>query len=147
VERYNFKTHTISPEGEVILKPDYEKYINFGPTGPVACKARKENADNGTSQETEQHVAYPDDMRTRLPFDTVFPHGYEIINTLATDYLCGLYAVMSSIADQHPQLPQPSLQQLQDTLLHPKLVAQSQITGMTNLDNFLADQVGAILHY
>lgn len=73
----------------------------------------------------------------------VFPHGHQVIPTPGNGLLCGLHAVILSMEAMEPDLPRPTVEELQ-------VVFKSLDNAAFGLDNesyFHVDQVGAALYF
>ena len=71
-------------------------------------------------------------------YDDMFPHGWDMILTSAHNYECGLYAIVHSLASQHPRLPQP-------TVHHLRAIARRPALGIENVDNFADEELDKIV--
>lgn len=98
---------------------------------------------------------FPD---AQTAYTATFPRGHDVIPTSGAGLLCGLRAVANTMAAMYPGLPRPTVQDLQNVRENPEyrqFLAQFQADpvnidddfGLDNDNNFLADQVGAMLGF
>ncbi|KAK0619954.1 hypothetical protein B0T14DRAFT_430573, partial [Immersiella caudata] len=79
----------------------------------------------------------------RSHFWTSFPSGiYTRLPTPGTNLECGFHALRLSMATQCPSLRVPSLDELRDAFA--KMEEANAAVGMDNVNNFSADQLGAV---
>ncbi|KAK0643260.1 hypothetical protein B0T16DRAFT_415590 [Cercophora newfieldiana] len=79
----------------------------------------------------------------RTHFWTSFPHGnYTRLPTPGTNLECGFHALRLSMEHQHPSLPVPELEELRGVFA--AMEAENAAVGMDNVNNFSADQLGAV---
>ena len=137
------------PNKEVHLREDWQDHLTL-PKRNAPAKG-KENKASTTIQTSFQGLinAEASDL-----YERDFPEGHELILTPSTGFQCGLYAIIRSMAAQHPQLPQPTLSELQDTLRSPAMEQVNSLvniaeggTGENHESNFLADHLAAILYH
>ena len=102
-------------------------------------------ASGGNSFAQEDRVA-------RAAFDEAFPRGYDTIWTPGTGLQCGLEAVVRSMEAMYPNMPRPSVQNLQAILDSPDFQAFVQEFQVDDQDgfsrnNFSVDEIGAVLNH
>ncbi len=88
--------------------------------------------------------------KAQAVFERDFPAGFEIIHTSANGLLCGFAAVIKSMEEMHkssPNLPIPTMKELQDVRTSPAFMDLIRNTGLTNSNQFTIDQVGGVLYF
>jgi len=75
------------------------------------------------------------------------PVGLEPIPTASTGLRCGFYALIGSMEAQHPGLPQPTLEDLDQAFRSEEVAAANSEFGLDNTDNFRADQLAAVIRH
>lgn len=79
----------------------------------------------------------------RSHFWSAFPSGaYIRLSTPGTDLECGFHALRLSIESQYPSLRVPGLPELRE--IFAAMEAENAAVGMDNVNNFSADQLGAV---
>ncbi|KAK5048271.1 hypothetical protein LTR84_005941 [Exophiala bonariae] len=111
-----------------------------------AVNPQKENLKRVASVELENEQGITKVRRMAACFDTVFPHGYNRIQTSGEGLLCGIRALVSSMQAQHPNTEPVTFDQLYQ-MLHDTdyrgLVGQF---GPMSENNFRADELALMIH-
>lgn len=165
-EAYSVAPYTTDDEGRAILNPDYEgDRTKWDPhqrrlsgmkkrekMSQRRAHTRKETQTNQDVTPTAQSsmaytnaaVAY---TSAQEAYDATFPNGIELIDTDGSYLLCGLRAVIETMAAMHPHLPRPTTDDLLEILNSEEFQQHQSDFNLDNSNNFFIDQVGAILQF
>lgn len=74
-----------------------------------------------------------------------FPHGHTIIQTSGWGLLCGWHAIRHSMTAQHPTLPCPTRDELQE-IFDANMAEYATVFDMHNENDFSVDQIAGVLY-
>jgi hypothetical protein len=103
---------------------------------------------------TFQHPRREAEQEATAAFNSLFPHGHDIIPTLGTGLQCAFYAMINSLQDMKDRgvnVPVPSLEDLQEVFDDANFQAQLREfeTDFVEAErqNYRVDQAGAVLNW
>jgi len=80
-----------------------------------------------------------------MPQGDTFPNGHALLHTPSTGLRCGFYALLKSMQAQHPGIPPPTMEELDEIFGSDRVVSQNREFGLTNTNEFSVGQLALVI--
>ena len=146
MDYYLVAPYTFDDEGHVVLKEDWEKFVPERAEANATLEGQKNWRIREALRSQHASTSQPETEAQYL-FKQAFPNGYKTIPTPADGYMCMIFAIVLVMLEQHTDLYHFSTDELEKILEKPSIKKLLKDAGMTNKNDFTADQGGAFLHH
>lgn len=140
------RPYTLDEDEESVLRDNWKDFVPERQALHMTLEGQKKMIRIKRERQPRPTIK-PVRTGTNAIVERAFPHGYDIVDTPSDGLQCMIYAITLSMRKQHPNLQQPTTTEIQKILDEPEFLQAAQATGMTNTNNFSADQGAALLHY